>query len=167
MTGRGAFATPRPRSRAARLRELALGIGGTVGLGAVLFTAFGTDGLGGAAAVGLVWLVLGGPYGYTVGQVLVATVLPVPLDAPAFLPVQAALLVVCFGRLLASVRPLAAIASAVASVVVAGALVVVSLGSVASLWGASAVLVAATALVVAFFRWYEPVTGVVTVEGSP
>jgi hypothetical protein len=166
MTGRDAFATPHPRSRAARLRELALGLCGTVALGAVLFTVFGVEGVGGAAAVGLVWLVLGGPYGYAVGQVLVATVLSIPLDAPAFLPVQAALLVVCFGRLLASVRPLAAVATAVASVVVVGALVVVSLGAVASLWGAGAVLVAATAVVVALFRWYEPVTGAAAVEGS-
>lgn len=147
-----------------RLRELAFGVVGTVALAGVLGSAFGSAGVGGAAAVGLVWLLFGGPYGYVLGQVLVASLLPLPLDAPAFLPAQGALLFVCFGRLLASVHPLTTVATAVGSLVVVSALLVVTLGSAASIWQASTLLLVATAVTTALFRWYDPVTGTVTVS---
>jgi hypothetical protein len=155
----------RPNGWVGSPRELALGAVGTVALAALLLLAFGPLGVGVAAAVGLVWVALGGPYGYGVGQVFVATLVPVPLDDPAFLPVQGALLCVCFGRLLATARPAETIVTAVGSLVVVGALLVVSLGSVASLWQTSVLLVAAAAVATALFRWYEPASGTTAVEG--
>lgn len=145
-------------------RDLAVGLVGTLVLAGVLFGAAGLGGLLGAGVVGVVWLRLGGPYGYVLGQILVATLLPIPLDDPLFLPAQGALLLVCFGRLLASARPLSAAATALGSLAVVGALVVVSLGSAESLWQASLLVITVAAVATALFLWYDPATG--TVEAA-
>ena len=147
-----------------RPRALVLGVVGTLALAALLTLTFGALGVGGALVVGLVWFVFGGPYGYALGQVLVATLFPVALDDPVFLPVQGALLAICFGRLFATTQPLETVGAAVGSLLVVGALLVVSLGSVASLWQTSLLLLVAAAVATALFLWYEPATG--TVENA-
>lgn len=157
--------TGRRLTVAGSVRELALGGVGTVALAGLLFAAVGPIGVGAALVVGVGWVVLGGPYGYAVGQVLVATLVPVALDDPLFVPVQGALLCVCFGRLLATARPVATVVAAVGSLVVVGALLVVSLGSVGTFWQTSLLLLAATAVATALFLWYEPQSGTTTVEG--
>jgi hypothetical protein len=160
--GRGRGGVP----GATTLRGLAVGGLGTAALAALLAPGFGPLGVAAALAVGAVWWVLGGPFGYALGQVLVATVLPVPLDAPAFLPVQGALLSICFGRLFAAERPLPTVVAAAGSVVVVGALLVVSLGSVASLWQPSLLVVGVAAVATVFVRWYEPSDAPVDPEAS-
>jgi hypothetical protein len=139
-----------------RAREFALGAVGTLALAALWTTVVGPLGAGAAVAVGLVFALVGGPYAYALGQVLVATLLQVPLDDPFFLPVQGALLLVCFGHLLATARPVETAVAAVGSLVVAGALLVVSLGSAASFWQTSVLLVAAAGVATAGFIWYDP-----------
>ncbi len=146
-----------------RAREFGLGAVGTVALAALWATVVGPVGAGAAVAVGLVFVIVGGPYAYALGQVLAATLLQVPLDDPLFLPVQGALLLVCFGRLLATTRPVETAVAAVGGVVVAGALLVVSLGSAASFWQTSVLLVAAAGVATAGFIWYDPAG---TVEGA-
>lgn len=149
---------------AVRLRDLSLGGAGTVVFAGLLASVFGIAGVGAAVGVGVVWLLLGGPYGYAVGQLLVATLLPIPLDSALFLPVQGALLAVCFGRLLVSVRPVETALTAVGSLVVVSALLVVSLGSAVSLWQTSVLFVTTAAVATALFHWYQPPTA--TVEMS-
>lgn len=153
----------RPGGRG-RLRESALGVLGTVVLAVLLLVAVGPLGVVTAVVVGLVWALVGGPYAYALGQVFVATLTPVALDDPVFLPVQGALLFVCFGRLLSTTRTVETAVAAVGSLVVVGALLVVSLGSVASLWQTSVLLLAATAVATALLLWYDPATE--TVEGA-
>ncbi|WP_136591703.1 hypothetical protein [Salinigranum halophilum] len=159
-----ALADGRGRGARDRLRAVVLGVVGSVALAALLAPSFGVAGVAGAAVVALVFAVLGGPYGYAVGQVVVAAVLPVPLDDPAFVPVQGALVLVCFGRLLATARVVETVGVALGSLVVVGALLVVSLGSVASLWQTSLLLVFVGAVATALFRWYEPQSA--TVESA-
>jgi hypothetical protein len=157
---RGPAVSSRRAPGSDRLREFALGLAGTVALAALWAAVVGPLGAGAAVVVGLVWALVGGPYAYALGQVLVATLLAVPLDDPLFLPVQGALLVVCFGRLLATTRPVEGVAAAIGSLVVVGALLVVSLGSVASFWQTSVLLVAAAGVATALLLWYEPATTV-------
>lgn len=137
-------------------RELVVGVVGTLVLAGLLFVSFGVTGVAGAVAVGVAFVLLGGPYGYAVGQVLVASVLAVPLNSAAFLPVQGALVLVCFGRALGTVRMLSTLAAIVGSVVVVSALLVTSLGTAGTLWQTSALFLVAAAVTIALFRWYEP-----------
>lgn len=140
------------------LRESALGVLGTAVLAVLLLAAVGPLGVVAAVVVGVVWGLVGGPYAYALGQVFVVTLTPVALDDPVFLPVQGALLLVCFGRLLSTARLVETTVAAVGSLVVVGALLVVSLGSVASLWQSSILLLAAAAVATALLLWYEPAT---------
>ena len=138
------------------VREVTVGAVGTILLATLLFESFGVAGVVGAVATGLVFVLLGGPYGYAVGQVLVASVLAVPLDSAAFLPIQGALLLVCFGRLLGTEQVLQTGATVAGAAIVAGALLVTALGTAGALWQTSALLFVAVTVTMALFRWYEP-----------